>query len=47
MCGRRCDGDRCERHKGLVAKPKIEKISKYRGDSKFQKEMGMFKNKGE
>ena len=42
MCGRRCDGDRCDVHKGLVEKPKIEKIPKYRGYSKWGKENGLF-----
>lgn len=39
--------DKCERHVGKEQKKKIERISNFRGDSKFQKEQGMFNNKGE
>ena len=48
QCGKWVSGiksDRCDRHKGKVEKIKKERQVKFRGDSKFQKEHGMFTSK--
>lgn len=38
---------RCVRHASKEAPKKLEKVAKFRGDSKFQRENQMFNNKGE
>lgn len=40
-------GDRCKRHKSLIEKPKRNVIPRFRGQSKYQKEMEMFTGKNE
>lgn len=37
-------GERCKRHKGLKEKPKKEKGMRFRGNSKWGKEIGVFKS---
>lgn len=45
MCGMYTGGGRCERHEGLIDKPMKIPMKKFRGDSKWQKDMGMFDKK--
>ena len=44
-CGKYTGGGRCLKHFHMIEKQKIERQYKFRGDSKWQKEQGMFKNK--
>ena len=47
-CGKWVSGiksDRCDKHKGKENKPKLEKIPKFRGDSKWQKENLLWSSK--
>ena len=46
-CGKYTGGGRCDRHKSLKEIPKRNVIPRFRGASKYQAEMGMFKGKNE
>ncbi len=50
FCGRIAELEshgRCHKHKGLTEIPKRDKQAKFRGDSKWAKEQGMFDGKKE
>jgi hypothetical protein len=44
-CGKYTGDGKCDKHKSLVETPRIQKGVKFRGDSKWQSENGMFNHK--